>query len=162
MDKNTLITQLGLEKHPFEEGYFKRTFESEYSFGDKQNQRKLLTSIYYLLTDDSPIGCLHRNRSDIVHYFHLGSPIEYFIISEAGVLRKEVMGHDIAAGQKLQLTVKGGEWKASKLVSGGFGLISEAVAPGFEYRDNNIATRTHFKQQFPDLIEQVDHLFHGK
>ena len=161
MDKKTLIKQLGLEKHPFEEGYFRRTYESQLAFGESDNQRKLLTSIYYLLTDDSPIGCLHKNRSDIVHYFHLGAPIKYFIISASGELRQQIMGHDIQAGHQLQLTVKGGEWKASQLLAGEFGLVSEAVAPGFDYQDNEIARKEQFSQQFPDLVAQVKHLFHA-
>lgn len=157
MDKETLIKALELTEHPFEQGYFRRTYESKLVYENSGEQRRLLSSIYYLLTEDSPIGCLHKNRSDIIHYFHLGAPIKYFIISESGELRQEIMGPDILAGHKLQLLVKGGEWKASQLIGGEYGLISEAVSPGFEYQDNQIATREDFAI-YPHTLPHINHL----
>jgi predicted cupin superfamily sugar epimerase len=74
-----------------------------------------MTSIYYLLTREGPIGHFHRNRSDIVHYFQLGDPIEYTLIHPDGALETVTMGPDPRRGQVLQLTVPGGIWKASRL-----------------------------------------------
>ena len=84
-----------------------------------------MTSIFYLLTAEGPIGHFHRNESDIVHYFHLGDPIEYFLIHPDGRLETVLMGPDPTRGQRLQLTVHGGIWKASRLTQGkaGYGLI---------------------------------------
>jgi predicted cupin superfamily sugar epimerase len=81
-------------------------------------QRHLMTSIYYLLTKDSPIGHFHLNQSDIVHYYHLGSPIQYSLIFPDGTLNTVVMGSDVIAGQCLQLHVPGGVWKANEWFSG--------------------------------------------
>ena len=66
-----------------------------------------------------------------------------------------VLGPDLAAGQQLQLTVPGGVWKASHLPSGDYGLISEAVSPGFEYEDMTLGKRDALLADFPqhgDLI----------
>ena len=139
--KDELIQLLKLQPHPKEGGYFKRTYESDRLIPAFDGERHLLTSIYYLLTNDQPRGFLHRNRADIIHYFHMGGPAEYLLVSPEGSVRHEVLGPDITAGQRLQLVVPGGYWKGSRLLSGEYSLLSEAVAPGFDYRDNQLCTR---------------------
>ncbi|MEE4279368.1 MAG: cupin domain-containing protein, partial [Halieaceae bacterium] len=136
-----VIEALGLEGH-VEGGFFRRTFEAtgkprvDEGFGERFS----MTSIFYLLTAEGPVGHFHRNRSDIVHYFHIGDPIDYFLIHPDGRLETVTMGPDPTRGQRLQLTVPGGIWKASRLRSGrtGYGLISEAVTPGFAYEDMSL------------------------
>lgn len=39
----------------------------------------------------------------------------------------------------MQLVVPGNTWKACHLLEGKFGLITEAVSPGFEYQDMVLA-----------------------
>ena len=150
MNKQQLITKLALEPH-VEGGYFRRTYQSGLTADLAYGKRRLLSSIYYLLTDDSPIGHLHRNKSDIIHYFHSGSPLSYLIVHPDGRLERTVLGADLAQGQQLQWLVPGGCWKASELASGEFGLISEAVAPGFDYEDMALATKDLMQNLFPAL-----------
>jgi predicted cupin superfamily sugar epimerase len=63
-----VIAALNLEPH-VEGGYYRRTFQSD----DRDwlqmpgCPRYLLTSIYFLLTEDSPVGQFHFNHSDILH-----------------------------------------------------------------------------------------------
>ena len=156
-DRDTVIEQLGLEEH-VEGGYFRRTFQADHrekiDLGD--GPRFTMTSIFYLLTSDSPIGHWHLNQSDILHYYHLGDPVHYYMLHPDGRLETAVLGPDLAAGQQLQLTVKGGVWKASHLPVGDYGLISEAVSPGFEYSDMQMGKRDLLEAEFPqhaDLIE---------
>lgn len=150
--KQTLIEKLNLKEH-IEGGYFVRTYQSPIQNG----MRPLMTSIFYMLTSDRPIGYFHMNKSDIMHYFHLGSPLDYLVISPEGQLEKFTLGPDISQGHLLQLLVKGGHWKASRLKEGEFGLLSEAVAPGFDYSDMTIAKPDEFQMQFPHLWDQVAH-----
>ncbi len=150
MHKRLLIKQLNLVQH-IEGGYFIRTYQSQHQV----NSRACMSSIYYMLTDDSPIGYFHMNKSDIMHYFHLGSPITYYTISPQGELESFTLGPDITAGQALQKLVKGGYWKASVLEKGEFGLISEAVSPGFEYSDMIIAEPTKIKLKFPNIFDRI-------
>lgn len=156
MTKDEIIEHLNLELHPSEGGYFRRTYESSLCVGEEAGSRKLLTSIYYMLTDDSPVGYLHKNKSDIIHYHHLGSSITYVIVSPEGVLSKKIVGSNLAAGEQLQLVVPGGYWKASRLNSGEYSLISEAVVPGFEYADNQIATEDMVAEIFPLLKQKLE------
>ncbi len=156
MNKQELIEHLSLVEH-IEGGYFNETYRSGYIVStDREGQeRNILTSIYYLLTDDRPIDHFHKNQSDIIHYFHCGSPITYLILDSSGKLDKVKLGLNIAQGEKPQLLVPGGCWKAAILEAGEFGLLGEAVAPGFDYRDMEIATVDKFQEYFPHLWQEL-------
>jgi predicted cupin superfamily sugar epimerase len=156
MNKHDLIQKYDLQMHP-EGGYFAETYRSNTIIETEREgqQRAVLTSIYYLLTDDRPIDHFHVNKSDIMHYFHAGSPILYLVLHPNGTLQKFKLGIDLAKGETPQLLVPGGYWKAAVLEKGEFGLIGEAVAPGFEYRDMKIARTAEFREQFPNLWEQL-------
>ncbi|WP_440996801.1 cupin domain-containing protein [Arhodomonas sp. SL1] len=156
-----LARLLHLEPH-VEGGYFRRTYQAE---GQPRvpmatGRRYLMTSIHYLLTADAPVGHFHRNRSDIIHFFHLGDPIRYYLLDEDGRMETVDLGPDLAAGQCLQLAVPGGVWKASELLAGpaGHGLISEAVAPGFEYEDMTLARRDELARRFPAHADTIARL----
>ena len=151
MTKTQIIESLGLEPHPMEGGYFRRTYESSQTIGS----RKLLTSIYYLLSDDSPIGYMHRNKSDILHFHHSGSSIKYLLISDDGTVEEHLLGSNLEEGEKPQLLVKGGVWKISILQEGSYGLLSEAVCPGFEYADNELAGLELVQARFPELAQEI-------
>jgi predicted cupin superfamily sugar epimerase len=159
-----LVAALDLEPH-LEGGYYRRTYQS-----DDQSMvittgglRYRMTSIYYLLTKDSPVGHFHLNQSDIVHYYHLGDAIEYSLIFPDGTLKTVLMGSDVIAGECLQLNVPGGVWKASRLVEGsaGFGLISEAVSPGFDYADMELGDREKLSERFPEYSRLIERLTRG-
>lgn len=79
-----------------------------------------------------------RGRYVLIHADEPGSPsrIDTFVV-----------GHDVAAGERLQWIVEGGKYKASFLLpdkddgqdSEGL-LISETVVPGFEFCDHDFLT----------------------
>ncbi|MEL6249018.1 MAG: cupin domain-containing protein [Cyanobacteria bacterium J06648_16] len=156
MNKQDLIEQLGLIEH-VEGGYFAETYRAEATMTTERVgcDRNVLTSIYYLLTDDRPVDHLHKNRSDILHYFQAGSPITYLLITPDGQLETHTLGLNLAAGEVPQLLVPGGYWKAAVLKSGEYGLLGEAVAPGFDYRDMEIAQAATIKAEFPDRWERI-------
>lgn len=76
MNKYDLIKHLSLVEH-IEGGYFSETYRSDYIMSTERegNERNILTSIYYLLTDERPIDYFRKNKSDIMHYFQAGSAI---------------------------------------------------------------------------------------
>ena len=61
MNKRQLIEKLSLTAH-IEGGYFSRTYCSDIKtdLPSYPEPRRLLSSIFYMLTDDSPIGYLHK------------------------------------------------------------------------------------------------------
>lgn len=143
---------LNLSGH-LEGGFFRRTYQADdyAKLSTDKGERFILTSIFYMLTRQSPIGHFHLNKSDIVHYYHLGDPIRYTLIYPDGKLEQVIMGSDVTKGELLQLTVKGGIWKSSELLDGehGYGLISEAVSPGFDYADMTLGTNELLQKKFP-------------
>ncbi|PGH14132.1 hypothetical protein AJ79_03249 [Helicocarpus griseus UAMH5409] len=122
--------------------------------------RSASTSIFYYLTPEYPLGIFHRNRSRTVHTLHRGRG-RYVIIhadeaedGEKARIETFVVGHNIAAGERLQWIVEGGKFKGSYLLpdegtegeSDGL-LISETVVPGFEYFDNDF--------MLPETLEEL-------
>jgi predicted cupin superfamily sugar epimerase len=156
-----VIAALNLEPH-MEGGFYRRTFQTDHHtmVETAGGRRYLMTSIYYLLTKDSPIGHFHQNPSDIVHYYHVGDAIQYRLIFPDGTLKTVVMGSDVIAGQCLQLHVPGGVWKASQLTNGlaGYGLISEAVSPGFDFADMELGSQQKLSEQFPEHSQLFERL----
>lgn len=156
MHKQQLIESLQLSPH-VEGGYFRRTYCSPRTTADTPS-RAYMSSIFYLLTDDSPTGHLHCNRSDIVHYYQGGGVLRYSLLHDDGRTEQVLMGPDLSAGQQWQLTVPGGTWKASELVSGEWALISEAVCPGFDFADMQLATLATLQKLQPQRWQQFRHL----
>ena len=140
-----------------EEGYFAETYRSEVNVDTDRvgKDRSVLTSIHYMLTINRPIDHFHRNQSDILHYFQAGSAITYLILSPSGELTKTKLGLNFAQGETAQLLVPGGYWKAAVLEMGEFGLLGESVAPGFDYRDMDLATEKYFKNSFSNLYSEL-------
>jgi uncharacterized protein len=153
MTKADYIRELSMRRHR-EGGYFAETYRSDITIDTgrpgKHGLRSIGTCIYYMLTDDEPRGFLHRNLSPIIHFFHAGAPMTYWLMDETGLRERHVLGPNLAAGEALQLLVPGGVWKCSELHPGGsYGLLSEAVMPGFEYDDSRIPSRDEFLGLFP-------------
>ena len=150
MDAQALIEALGLEPH-VEGGWFRRTYQAEHRpmLDTDAGPRFTQTSIFYLLTRDAPVGRWHRNRSDILHFFHLGGTLEYAVIDEQAGLSVTRLGGDLGGGQQLQLAVKGGSWKASRLLDGDYALVSEAVCPGFDYADMELGEVGLLMEEYP-------------
>jgi len=150
MDPSVLVDKLNLIPHP-EGGFFREVYRSGstpmaskgatdetgtvMTTGRDPPPRNIMTSIYWLLNQDSPNGWWCSNMSDHIHYYHAGSGITYYVVHPDGRFEKQRCGPDVANGDVLQFEVKGGCWKASSIGDGDFTLIGEAVAPGFDFRD---------------------------
>lgn len=146
-----LVATLGLAPH-VEGGYFRELWASRERVYTHAGPRPRASTIYYLLTTEAPLGRFHRNVSDITHLLHRGGPLVYQLISPEGAWQEVVLGRDHGAGQVLAFTCPGGWWKSSQLLPGApAGLISEIVAPGFDYADHQIADEALFNRLFPQL-----------
>jgi uncharacterized protein len=135
-----------------------------YSIASKSSShpRNASTTIHYFTTPSSPVGRFHSNKARTVHTLHWGRA-RYIVLhpptnstgnkdaEQPGVpvgnkgwtMETFIVGHDIAAGEKVQWIVEGARFKASFLLpdmeseeSGKGILISETVVPGFEYTDH--------------------------
>ncbi|MEU3071521.1 cupin domain-containing protein [Streptomyces sp. NPDC006906] len=93
--------------------------------------------------------------SDILHFHHHGEAITYHLLHPDGRHRTAVLGQDPTRDQVLTLAVPGGVWKASHLTQGDHGLISEAVAPGFDYTDMALGHEDHLLERFPEQADLI-------
>jgi predicted cupin superfamily sugar epimerase len=145
----SLIAGLGLRPHA-EGGHFTERWRSGLDVATAAGRRSLGSTIYYLLSAGAAVGYFHRNTADITHLLHSGGPIVYCTISPDGVWREVVLGRDTARGQVLSFTCPGEFFKSSHLGEGAeHGLISEIVAPGFDYADHAMADDALFMRLFP-------------
>lgn len=152
-----IIERLGLGRH-VEGGWFKETYRSEeqVTCPDRPGgERALLTTIHYLLESSEPYAVLHRNKSDIVHFHEGGGVIRYLTLSSEGKLEEFFVG----PGYDRQLTVKGGYWKATELVSGEWGMVGEAVSPGFDYQDMEMDDGSWVRENFPQYEAELKPFF---
>lgn len=153
MSAEETIKKLDLIRHE-EGGWFKETYRSpeEIDCPDREGgKRSLLTTIHYMLDQERPHGLLHRNKSPIIHFYEGGGLLRYVTVSPEGELSETLLGES----HERQLTVPGGFWKASELLSGDYGLVGEAVSPGFDYRDWEIANRDEIAKLYPEHIEAL-------
>jgi predicted cupin superfamily sugar epimerase len=147
------VSKLGLELHP-EGGYFKRIYTAPASYATATGERPLATSIYYLLDQAEPRGRLHRNRSDILHFFLDGGPVEYLMLAADGELRRERLGK--GPDDARFLLVPGGCWKASQLIGEArHALVAEVVTPGFDYADHQFASLDQLRREHPRHVEEL-------
>ncbi|MDT8912751.1 cupin domain-containing protein [Amycolatopsis sp. PS_44_ISF1] len=153
--EGSLAAGFDLERH-IEGGYFRQTYESGAFVKTPRGDRPVANSIIYLLDQASPVGHLHSNVPDITHFLHSGGPIRYRMLAPDGVVHEQVLGFDVAAGEVPVLTCPGGWWKTSMLPPGvGHGLISEVVAPGFRYEDQELLTLERLTALFPDRVREL-------
>lgn len=147
-----LIKLLDLKKHP-EGGYYKRIYESkDFVFAPErfQDQRLTVTSIYYLL-EGNDFSAFHRIQSDEIWNFYLGSSLTLHIIDEQGALLKIILGNlTIDKNAVFQITIPGNRWFAAEVNNpSSFSLIGCVVAPGFDFKDFELANYDTLIKQYP-------------
>lgn len=161
LDGHALARELQLIAHP-EGGYFLETYRAGATpmtskgktdesgalmpcRGREGGERNVLTSIYYMLTDDSPKQWWANNMSDHVHYWHGGGELTYHVVEPNGTLSAHTLGPKCP-----QLVVRGGSFKCVQLAAGAkYGLLGEAVAPGFDFRDFKFVKAAELRKLLP-------------
>lgn len=155
MDSNLLIDGLGLIKHP-EGGYYKETYRSADTLNNLNGElRNVSTAIYYLL-DHKDRSHFHRIANDEMWFFHSGVPLDIHCIVD-GKLKTIRLGHNVLAGEVLQTVIPAYTWFAAKVAEEyAYALLSCVVAPGFDFKDFELASRAQLLNDFPDL----NHIIH--
>jgi predicted cupin superfamily sugar epimerase len=163
MDAETIIRQLGLQPHP-EGGFYRETYRSGETIAAAalppryDMDRSFSTAIYYLLTPDS-FSSLHRLQSDELFHFHLGDAVTVLQLHDDGHGETIGLGHDILAGQQLQVVVPRGVWQGMFLNDGGrFALLSTTVAPGFDFDDFEVGTRDALVREYAGHAALIERL----
>ena len=157
-----LIKKLDLEKHP-EGGYFKETYRSEMTISESslpsefESDRHVSTCIYFMLTSDE-FSAFHKVNQDEIWHFYMGDRIILHMISPEGDYSKVNIGSDFSSGEVPQFVVPAQHWFAAEVEKeNGFALVGCTVAPGFDFKDFELAEREQLQKTFPkhsDLIKK--------
>jgi predicted cupin superfamily sugar epimerase len=146
-----LIAELRLGPHP-EGGYFRETFRSaDRVTTSRGSLRSALTTILFLLTGDS-FSAFHRLTSDETWHFYRGDPLTVEIIDAAGRHEQRAL----TADGPWQAAVPAGAHFASHVENPlGYALVGCDVAPGFEYSDFFLATRSVLIAAYPQHLALI-------
>ena len=174
-----LVAHLHLEPHP-EGGFYRRTYESDLRLstdleaaGDRfrVRPRACSTAIYFLLPRGS-VSHLHCIPSDELWHFYLGGPLTIVEIDPVAlILRETVLGADLFSsadsasgcgshetGMTLQHCVRAGSiFGAYPCANTEFALVGCTVAPGFEFGDFEMCSRSRLLATLPAAMHDTVH-----
>ncbi|PIR26356.1 MAG: hypothetical protein COX62_06605 [Deltaproteobacteria bacterium CG_4_10_14_0_2_um_filter_43_8] len=160
MNAEEVISFLNLEPLPEEGGFYRETYRAKSSIPvnvlpQHNGARTYSTCIYYLLTP-SEFSALHRLPQDEIFHFYLGDPVNMIQIDDAGTLKEITLGHHLENGQSVQVLAPGNVWQGTRLNAGGkWALLGTTVAPGFEFADFEVLSRSELLRQFPQHKEKA-------
>lgn len=144
-----LVARLGLVPHP-EGGWYRETWRDgrAVTAAGFDGPRSASTAIYYLL-EAGQFSALHRIASDEVWHHYAGDDLEVLCIDGAGVAKTLRLGPLTGEGMP-QAVVPAGWWFGSRLAPGGrWALVGCTVAPGFDFRDFEMADRAALTLRYP-------------
>jgi predicted cupin superfamily sugar epimerase len=152
MNAQNYIKTLALLPHP-EGGYYKETYRSEEKISLPQGERNYSTAIYFLL-EEGNFSAFHKIKSDELWHFYAGDVLEVIEITKEGKLKITELGPD-----NFQYCVPAGNWFGSRVKEGGkFSLVGCTVAPGFDFKDFEMAERDALLKEFPEHASIIKEL----
>lgn len=156
------IEHLKLQHHP-EGGFYRETYRSQETIpkeglpGRFADARNFSTAIYFLLRSQDR-SLLHRIKSDELWHYHAGGVLSIFVLRGRD-LSIHKLGPDPDQGQSLQIVIPAGSWFGAKVEQpDSYTLSGCTVAPGFDFRDFELAEQELLTHEFPafrDVIEML-------
>lgn len=153
------IEKLGLLAHP-EGGFYRETYRSSESIPAEglplrfDGHRNFSTSIYFLLRSEDR-SLFHRIKSDELWHFHQGGSLTLYVLHE-GKLSLKKLGGNPDEGESLQVIVPANCWFGAIVnTPDSFVLAACTVAPGFDFRDFEMATRAELIASYPNYEKEI-------
>jgi predicted cupin superfamily sugar epimerase len=160
-----VIRQLGLVSHP-EGGFYRETFRAaELPVAlPERGARSASTAIYFLLRRGD-FSAFHRVSSDEAWHHYLGAALELHLLGGSGHERL-VLGPRLELGERPQAVVPRGVLQAARLVTSpssspseyDFALVGCTVAPGFDFQDFEMPSRSALLAELPAHREIIEEL----
>lgn len=130
-----IIRLLELQPHP-EGGHFREMFRDPC----QMEGRAVSTAIYYLLRKGERSHWHRVDAAEVWHHY-AGAPLALHVAeSEQAKPATNVLGENIAAGERPQIVVAEGYWQAAESL-GDWTLVGCTVAPGFEFSGFELARK---------------------
>ncbi len=151
-----VIAALGLSPHP-EGGFFRETFRAPASVVAPfaPVTRAASTAIYFLLRAGE-FSAFHTVLSDEVWHHYLGATLELHTIDRAGMHQRVELGPQLQHGECPQWVVLAGTLQAARVIGDGFVLCGCTVAPGFDFADFNLPSRSELTLRYPALADLIE------
>jgi predicted cupin superfamily sugar epimerase len=84
-------------------------------------------------------------------HFYAGGPLEVIELTPAGERRSTILGGGLRRGERLQYVVEAGNWFGARPLAGSaFSFVGCTVAPGFDFRDFELARAADLVRRFPE------------
>lgn len=156
------IEKLNLMPHP-EGGFYNEIYrcpETCTPNGAFEGSRSLATGIYYLLPSGS-FSAFHRLRSDEI-WTHLdGGTITIHMISPEGRYSIQELGSDFRSDARPVAVIPRNCWFAAEPARHTDSLAACFVAPGFDFKDFEIAARDALCDLCPGRKQLIERLTLG-
>src|SRR4051812_10566516 len=156
------IDLLKLNAHP-EGGFYKETYRAQESIPTSglpqrfKGERNFSTAIYFLLRSQDR-SLFHRIKSDELWHFYAGTSLSIYVLHKQKLVVHK-LGPDPEKGESLQVVVPANCWFGAQVEQpDSYTLSGCTVAPGFDFEDFEMASRTILLQEFPsfgDIIKQL-------
>lgn len=151
-----IIRQLELAPLPGEGGFFRQTWVSSTRLA---NGRAASSAIWFLLTTDV-FSALHRIPAEELWHFHAGDPVDHvYLHPTGGDVHVNVLGVELAGGQRPQLAVPGGVWQGARLKKGpqshGWALLGCTVTPAWSEAEFELGERAALTREFPGAAQWI-------
>ena len=152
-DASYWVSHLNLSKHP-EGGWFGETYRSSESVaadalpGRFQGPRSFGTAIHFLL-EKGDYSALHRIKSDEIWHFYEGASLSVHVITPQGRYSEIRLGRNAEQGECFQAVVPAGCWFGAE-TWGDYSLVGCTVAPGFDFRDFEMAEEPALRELFSE------------
>ena len=154
-----VVARLGLAPLPREGGYFRQIWVSATRLA---NGRAAGSAIWFLLTADD-FSALHRMPAEELWHFYAGDPVEHVMLdAAAGAAQVTVLGTELLAQQRPQLTVPGGVWQGARLLPAGrlrgWALLGCTVTPAWAEEEFELGLRPELLREFPGATGWIEAL----
>ncbi len=147
MTATEVIALLGLEPLPREGGHWTQVWIDEN-----------FTAIYFLLRPHD-FSAFHRPGGIELYHHYAGAPVELWQLRPNGSSAVDVLGPDLAAGQRPVVVVPDGVWQGSRTL-GEWSLLGCTMAPPFRWEGLELAERADLLAAYPDRTKVIEALTH--
>ena len=96
--------------------------------------------------------------ADEVWHFYRGDALELHLLTDAVEHTVTRLGADFGAGEVPQAVVPAGVWQAAIPLGPSYSLCGCTVAPGFDFADFDMPSRSDLQAKFPTLATLIERL----
>jgi len=163
MTAESIIQHLHLQPHP-EGGFYKEVYRSSDMIDATcpapvfDGSRPYATAIYYLL-QEGDFSAFHRIKSDEIWHFYAGGRLLLHLLDKEGIHQCLTLGNSLSDQTQFQIVMPAGVWFAAEPAPDtAFTLAGCTVAPGFDFRDFEMADKEELALRYPQHQELIQRL----